>query len=318
MFLHIYVSPLPMYISAQAPIMASLTEDQRATIQANRVAALLRKADKAKPKAVACSAEEGAALVGALLGESDPMDRTPSVAPEAPHPLLLLPADKRARTWKKGVLNSEQIEVQKGDEKVANRVEEVLPQRKRIAQLVDRYATMDQLDSYDGGQTWVRAGFGKGGGQACSQDKPSLGASITEEVPSSSRKRAAPDDELRRDLDDGSFTHNPNRKQKPLWHKEGPRNLDEVLRWAPRFIENMQDYAIQQGFGQDILGQLATAGIPLNCGVLSDQQSCVILSSPVLLVTECWAGMLSGVTATAEIFKASRDKEIDLKKCGGR
>lgn len=297
-----------MYISAQAPIMASLTEDQLATIQANRVAALLRRADKAKPKAVACSAEEGAALVGALLGESDVMDQTPSPAPEAPHPLLLLPADKRTRNWKKGDLNSKQIEVQKGDTKVTvvELKPKVLPQQKRVAQLVDSYATMDQLDSYDGGHTWCRGGRGKGSG------------SITEEVPSSSRKRAAPDDELRSDLDDGAFTHNPNRKQKPLWHKEGPRNLDEVLRWAPRFIESLQEYATQQGFSQDILGLLATAGIPLNLGVLSNQRSCVILSTPVLIVTECWAGMLSGFSATAEIFKASRDKEIDLKKCGGR
>ena len=198
--------------------------------------------------------------------------------------------------------------MQKGDKKVANRVEEVLPQQKRVAQLVDSYATMDQLDSYDGGHTWCRGGRGKGSG------------SITEEVlpPSSSRKRAAADDELIGDLDDGAFTHNPNRKQKPLWHKEGPRNLDEVLRWAPRFIESLQEYATQQGFSQDILGQLATAGIPLNLGVLSHERSCVILSTPVLIVTECWAGMLSGCSATAEIFKASRDKEIDLKKCGGR
>jgi len=306
MFLHIYVSP-SMYISAQAPIMASLTEDQLATIQANRVAALLRRADKAKPKAVVCSAEEGAALVGALLGESDVMDQTPSPAPEAPHPLLLLPADKRTRNWKKGDLNSKQIEVQKGDTKVTvvELKPKVLPQQKRVAQLVDSYATMDQLDSYDGGHTWHHHG-GKGSG------------SITEEVPSSSRKRAAPDDELRSDLDDGALTHNPNRKQKPLWHKEGPRNLDEVLCWAPRFIESLQEYATQQGFSQDILGLLATAGIPLNLGVLSNQRSCVILSTPVLIVTECWAGMLSGFSATAEIFKASRDKEIDLKKCGGR
>ena len=293
MFLHIYVSP-SMYISAQAPIMASLTEDQLATIQANRVAALLRRADKAKPKAVVCSAEEGAALVGALLGESDVMDQTPSPAPEAPHPLLLLPADKRTRNWKKGDLNSKQIEVQKGDKKVANRVEEVLPQQKRVW----AFGVENQLDSYDGGHTWCRGGRGKGSG------------SITEEVPSSSRKRAAPDDELRSDLDDGAFTHNPNRKQKPLWHKEGPRNLDEVLRWAPRFIESLQEYAAQQGFSQDIVGALSIAGIPL--------QFPGVLSKPVLIVTECWAGMLSACSATCQIFKASRDKEIDLKKCGGR